>query len=162
MRRQGFTLIELLVTLAVLAILATVAVPGFQRMMATNRVVADYNEILTGLNFARSEAVKRRAPVQFVASSNGVWEYSVSIVGGGELRSRSGRDGRTSLTGGTVVFNALGRRESCNAPNGCMFSIASEVAGIEERRAQVGVMGRVGKPIDVSGDSSEDSEEVEG
>lgn len=161
-RDNGFTLIELLVTLSVLVILATVAVPNFQRMIAVNRVAADYNEVLSGLNFARSEAVKRRASVQFVASNNGVWEYSVSIVGGDELRSRSGRDGRTSLNEGTVVFNALGRRESCDVLDGCVFAISSTVDGIEERSAQVGLMGRVGRPIEGPDDPPEDSDEVEG
>ena len=144
-RVKGFTLIELLVTLAVLVILATIAVPGFQRMMAVNRVVADYNEVLSGLNFARSEAVKRRAPVQFVAANNGSWEYVVSIVGGDDLRVRSGRNNRTSISEGTVVFNALGRQESCTAPGSCVFSITSEFSGIDDRGAQISIMGRVGK-----------------
>ncbi|MGM1052505.1 MAG: GspH/FimT family pseudopilin [Pseudomonadota bacterium] len=145
MRRQGFTLIELLVTLAVLVILATVAVPGFQRMMAVNRVAADYNEVLSGLNFARSEAIKRRAPVQFEASNNGTWQYVVSIVSGEELRVRSGRDGRTSLSAGTIEFNALGRRESCTSPNDCSFTLSSTFSGIQDRGAQVSIMGRVGR-----------------
>ncbi|RUA22883.1 prepilin-type N-terminal cleavage/methylation domain-containing protein [Billgrantia gudaonensis] len=60
MRQRGFTLIELLVTIAVIVIMATIAIPGFQRMMATNRLNSGYNEILSGLYLARSEAIKRR------------------------------------------------------------------------------------------------------
>lgn len=147
MRARGFTLIELLVTIAVAIILATVAVPGFQRMIAINRVAADYNEVLTGLNFARSEAVKRRAPVQFVASNNGSWEYVVSIVGGSDLRSRRGRDDRTVVSAGNVTFNALGRRENCTASNNCVFtvSLSPEVSGVDDKGVQVSLMGRVGQ-----------------
>lgn len=155
MKIKGFTLIELLVTIAVMAILATIAVPGFQRMMAVNRVVADYNEVLSGLNFARSEAVKRRAPVQFVAANNGTWEYVVSVVDGDDLRTRSGRDSRTSLSEGAVVFNSLGSRQSCTAPDGCVFSFSSTFSGIDDRGAQVSIIGRIGKASDTS------SEEVE-
>jgi|SRR5690554_92853 len=156
MKSKGFTLIELLVTLAVMVILATVAVPGFQRMMAVNRVVADYNEVLSGLNFARSEAVKRRAPVQFVAANNGSWTYVVSVVGGDDLRVRRGRDGRTSLSQGTVVFNALGRQESCTAPGSCVFSITSEFSGIDDRGAQISIMGRVGRAPDTPAEEVEE------
>src|SRR5690554_7196970 len=77
MNERGFTLIELLVTLAVAVILATVAVPGFQGMMATNRLSADHNEILAGLNYARSEAVKRRESIVFAVTSESPWEYRV-------------------------------------------------------------------------------------
>ena len=60
---KGFTLIELMVTLAVLAILATVGIPSFQRLAAENRVSAQANATQAALQFARSEALKRRCEV---------------------------------------------------------------------------------------------------
>lgn len=62
-RRAGFTLLELLVTLAIVAIIASLAAPAFQNMIATQRVRSAANDLVVTLNFARSEAVKRRATV---------------------------------------------------------------------------------------------------
>ena len=60
---KGFTLIELMVALAVLAILATIGIPSFQRLVAEYRVSSQANATQSALQFARSEALKRRGDV---------------------------------------------------------------------------------------------------
>jgi type IV fimbrial biogenesis protein FimT len=71
---RGFTLVELLVTITVLAILATVAAPNLRELLKTNRVTAQNNEIVGLLNLAKSEAIRRSAPVPVVFSSQaGGW-----------------------------------------------------------------------------------------
>src|SRR5690554_7951075 len=82
-RNFGFTLIELLVTIAVMAIIATIAVPGFQSMMARNQLASSYNEILSGLYLARSEAIKRRQNVSFEVMASSPWEYRVYVTDDG-------------------------------------------------------------------------------
>lgn len=70
-RQRGFTLIELMVTLAVLAIVASIAVPSFNTMIQNNRSLALGEELASALNYARSEAVKRGARITLCGSVNG-------------------------------------------------------------------------------------------
>lgn len=68
---SGFTLIELLVTIAVVAILATLAVPSFQGVMMRNRAASEANQVLSLLMLARSEAIKRNTSVSLCPSPDG-------------------------------------------------------------------------------------------
>ncbi|QSA96724.1 GspH/FimT family pseudopilin [Methylococcus sp. EFPC2] len=66
---SGFTLIELMVTLAVAAIILSLGVPGFQEVIRNNRLTTRANDVVTALNLARSEAIKRGVQVT-VCKSN--------------------------------------------------------------------------------------------
>lgn len=55
----GFTLIELIVTMAVAGILACIAVPAFSSFVQNDRDVEQVNSLVSSLNYARSEAIKR-------------------------------------------------------------------------------------------------------
>lgn len=70
-RAQGFTLIELMVTVAVLAIILAIAVPGFQSFIASSRVTTVTNDFVGALTFTRSEAIRRGARVTLCKSSDG-------------------------------------------------------------------------------------------
>lgn len=62
-RQAAFTTIELLITVSVLFIIISIALPNFQRQIANNRSVGIAEEFTGALSFARSEALKRVAPV---------------------------------------------------------------------------------------------------
>jgi type IV fimbrial biogenesis protein FimT len=141
MKARGFTLIELLVTIAVAAIMATIAVPGFQSMMASNRLAGDYNEVLSGLNYARSEAIKRREEVTFTVDQASPWRYRIRDADNELLIERSGRDNRTEVTTTAITFNALGRRANCTG--GCTITIAHSNGNDSEM--QVSTTGRIGR-----------------
>lgn len=66
----GFTLIELMITIAIAGILLGVAIPSFTDTIASNRLTANANELVTALNLARSEAIKRGVRVTLCKSSN--------------------------------------------------------------------------------------------
>ena len=68
---HGFTLIELVVTMAVLIVLLVLGVPEFKRMTEGNRQVAAINAIVSDLNLARTEAVKRGMVVTLCGSTDG-------------------------------------------------------------------------------------------
>ncbi|MGQ7959169.1 GspH/FimT family pseudopilin [Pseudomonas sp. SP16.1] len=63
MSQKGFSLIELMVTLAVLAIVLGLAAPSFSSMLQDNRALSLGSELQGALQYARSEAVKRRLEV---------------------------------------------------------------------------------------------------
>lgn len=69
----GFTLVELMVTLMVASILLMVGVPSFIETIRRSRTVTQANEIVTALNLARSEAVKRGIQVT-ILRTGGEWE----------------------------------------------------------------------------------------
>ena len=70
-QHSGFTLVELMITLALVAILATIGVPNFMNFIVNNRLAAQTNELVSALNLARSEAIKRNTRVTVCRSNNG-------------------------------------------------------------------------------------------
>lgn len=56
---RGLTLIELITALSVVSITLSVAIPSFSALIMNNRRTADISMLQTGINLARSEAVKR-------------------------------------------------------------------------------------------------------
>lgn len=64
-RSRGLTLVELMVTIAIAAILAAVALPGFQDVMRSNRLATQANEFVAAMALARSEAVRQNRLVRF-------------------------------------------------------------------------------------------------
>jgi type IV fimbrial biogenesis protein FimT len=69
--QKAFTLIELMVALAILAVALGLALPNFKNAVANNRSVGTGGELVTALNFARTEAIKRGKRVTLCTTTDG-------------------------------------------------------------------------------------------
>jgi prepilin-type N-terminal cleavage/methylation domain-containing protein len=72
-KRGGFTMIELIVTMSVVAILTAIAIPSFVAISQGERRIAEVNDMVLALNYARSEAVKQNSPTGVSVTANGSW-----------------------------------------------------------------------------------------
>lgn len=148
----GFTLIELMVTLAIAAILLTVAVPNFLVFVQNNRLVAQTNELSAMLNFARSEAVKRGTNVRVCSRLNDttcagglIWDagYLVFVDADGNgvpddpadvLRVRTELEGNNTLRSNRAAINF--QANGFSAGSNATFRVC-DVRGAPDGRAVV-------------------------
>ena len=68
-RQGGFTIIELLTGITILSLLLAIGVPSFNDFVRTNRLAGQVNELMTAMNYARSEAYKRGMTVSVCAAN---------------------------------------------------------------------------------------------
>jgi type IV fimbrial biogenesis protein FimT len=80
-RETGFTLLELMVTVMILGILLTIGVPNFMEFQRNNVMAAAANDLISAVLLARTEAVKRQAPVTLCASANPMADAPACGVG---------------------------------------------------------------------------------
>ena len=71
MANKGFTLIEMMITVAIAALLLTIAVPSFEGFITNNRLSTQANAFVGALQLARSEAIKRNLSVTVCKSGDG-------------------------------------------------------------------------------------------
>ena len=108
-RGSGFTLVELMVTIAVLAIIASIAIPSMRSLIASNRLAAMSTDVVASLQLARSEAIRRNAPVTVCSSSDGAscqastdWSRWI-VIGHDNVAAADDVVRDTSVSGGMQV-----------------------------------------------------------
>ncbi|MEJ2383090.1 MAG: GspH/FimT family pseudopilin [Xanthomonadales bacterium] len=69
--RKGMTLIEVLIILSAIAIVVLISVPGSTMVLEHYRLKSASSDLLSSLNIAREEAIKRASTVRVCPSSNG-------------------------------------------------------------------------------------------
>lgn len=120
--QHGATLIEVAITMTVLAITAAYGLPGFMDWIQNSQLRTVAESVQSGLQLARSEAVRRNARVEFKLSDNvgaaGATGWTVRLVSTGAT-VQSKPDGESSAAiaitatpsgADTVTFEGTGRR----------------------------------------------------
>jgi type IV fimbrial biogenesis protein FimT len=134
-RAPGFTLVELIVAMALVAILSTLAAPGFSSMLQNWRLRGATESLSMGLQTARTEAIRRNTRVQ-LELAEGSWTVRETPAAGSSvvpppIDSRSVQDAggaavlAVSPASKTIVFNNRGAVEGGVAER---FSISAPKA----------------------------------
>ncbi|MFU8817083.1 MAG: GspH/FimT family pseudopilin [Pseudomonadales bacterium] len=70
-KKKGFTVVELMVSLAVAAILMSMAIPAFNEFIQQRTMAARGNDFVLAVTYARSEAIRRGGIVSVQSGAGG-------------------------------------------------------------------------------------------
>jgi type IV fimbrial biogenesis protein FimT len=119
---DGFALIEMMIAITVLSIVLALGMPSYRVWIQNSRLRNAAESILNGLQLARSEAVARNAPVQFMLDAGSAW--TICSLNGDDcdetIQTRHTGEGSsaqvtvvTTPVGETkIVFDSLGRAKA--------------------------------------------------
>lgn len=182
-KQNGFSLVELIATLAIAAIVLTVAIPSFQATIQNNRKTTATNELATAFQLARNSAISRRIIVTVCKSSDGAtcrtgngsgdWSQgwmiftnpdSDTVLDPGEelLRIHGALKGVTSFSGNNNVVNQVSF-----SPQGLARGSNGTITYCDSRGADlagalvISVSGQVRHAVD-SADDSDNIVDVQG
>jgi len=145
---QGFTLIEMLTTLAIAALILTMATPSVTTMVQNNRLSTQTNQFVSAMTLARSEAIKQQVNINVVATnashSTDEWGagWRVEIDGGATLRTFIALEGSSTLNSNSGVssfqYQPSGRANATDS-----LSLCDERTNETGRLISVSATGRV-------------------
>lgn len=145
--QRGFTLIESMIAITIMLVLMAVAVPSFRDASYRSQLRSVANDLVTSAHFARSEAIKRNAPVTMCTSSDGVncagsgnWEQGWIIRSDVTLRKQSASPTNVRVTAGGV--NNLTFQPTGVDATSAVFTVCRAGAGSEQRLVTIGATGR--------------------
>jgi len=160
--QRAFTIIELMVTVVILGILATLAVPSFNDLIASTRIKNAASDIYASLALARSEALKRNANVTVGPIVAGdPWENGWRVAVGGTVLNTQGAvpnlriecpAGTTCLQ--TLTYGGNGRLTTSAATLNVDVLWPTTPPRVPKRCVDVSLSGRVNVTVDNNRDGS--------
>lgn len=125
---RGFTMIELLIGILVLALLLGLGAPSFMVWMQNAQIRNAADAALYGMQLARTEAIRRNKPVQFILRTQSGWDITIVNPSANDkvqvcptssnpcvIQTRSRREGSVNVNVGAtpggsyaVTFDAMG------------------------------------------------------
>jgi len=140
-RNFGYTMLELVMVIAIVAILATIAMPGFKYVTTSNRIASEVNGLLGDMQFARSEAVKEGQTVTVCIAANANLNSCAGAAAGGNwalgwivfldtnnnqqvdaneavIRAQPAFSGTDTFVAGSAAFNSVTFNRLGYAPTG--------------------------------------------
>ena len=137
---SGFTLIELMVTIAVLAIIVSIAAPNISVQLAQNQIKSTSNIVQTSIARAKSESTIRRSSI--------TWNYNntnalITLVDNSTTIASYNLNSRSSLTfnPATVTTLSISKEGNITTPAGGAVDLAIDIgdtrAGATTQRVRV-------------------------
>ncbi len=134
--QRGLTLIELIISLALVGTMITLAIPAVGNWSDNNRMKATADALLSGLNLAKMEAVRRNTRAKLVLTDNATatgkgadWEICVA----NNLGSFAGNQGQvwvgTEVGTATQVGISTATAQNYNTPLTAGAGLAGYPAG---------------------------------
>ncbi|WP_130804871.1 pilus assembly FimT family protein [Acinetobacter ihumii] len=153
-KNRGFTLIELMVTIAVLAIIATMAAPSFGDMMATQNLNRSTQDLIFTFNQARSKAVlERRTMIVSLNTSqinNSVSQLNWTPSGKALLKGSFSTSICFNLLGGVGDLNGATPPQCIPATADKTFEICNKSNGSKSKIVTISKMGTIQQVIEGS------------
>ncbi|MDR1062901.1 MAG: GspH/FimT family pseudopilin [Azoarcus sp.] len=87
---RGFTLSELIIVVAIAAILAAIAVPSLKSLIRGVAVRGAASELVTGIQFARSEAIRANRAVTLTLDKARHWQIFLDNDNNGKYEASKG------------------------------------------------------------------------
>jgi type IV fimbrial biogenesis protein FimT len=117
--QSGISLIEILVAVAIIGVVMAMGMPMFSTWIQNTQIRTASEAIMSGLQAARNEAIRRNVAVQFKLDNGTNTQWRINTFDdpdGTPLQSRAAEEGSVNATitrtpgdADTVTFSALGR-----------------------------------------------------